>query len=254
LAYNTGTTDLRNSCSAYKCPPNFVFKNGTCVEIYNPDKEETIYGLPNDTQIDTIDQIVDVTDVGNGIKNYCPNGSTQKDSDGNCCVGGYIYSSDNKKEKGNKNICIPENTIAIYVTELDCDEKASAELFGYYCNNKKGMSSKLYCIVGSNEDITTMNIDSGTLYCPGFFVLINNYGDYYAPYPVYTAIHKGQSSSTGNTKYPYMYYLNQAGEAGQCTYKYSEGEKKWKYVKNNGTECTDNVDNSSSDLNITYGN
>lgn len=248
LAYNTGTTDLRNSCSAYKCSPNFVFKNGTCVEIYNPESTETIYGLPDDVHVDTIDQIIDVTTTINDvIKNYCPNGSAQKDSNGNCCVGGYIYSS------GNKKICIPEGNIAIYVTELDCDKKTEQEeLFGYYCNNNGNMSSKLYCIVGKTENqITTMNIDSGTLYCPGFFVLINNYGDYYAPYPVYTATHPDQSSSTGNTKYPYMYYLNQAG---QCTYKYNKTSKMWVYVKDDGTTCDDNVDNSDSDLNITYEN
>ncbi len=250
LAYNTGTTNQRNSCSAYTCPMNTVLKNGKCVEIYTPAQDDKIYGPDGEQVPDTIDELIYIT-ISENLRNYCKGGNANKDSDNNCCTdGGYIYAAPYSSNNKFKKICIPENHYAIYLTTLSCANRSSSEganisLDPYYCNGVSGMASELFCVIENsdqNANIQTLEVQSGTLYCPGFFLLINSYGDYYMPR--YT---NGSEQELLPPSVNMFYYSDTMGNI--CTYKFNDTTNKWGY---DGTCSTYNVNNTSAELNVSY--
>ena len=104
------------------------------------------------------------------ITNYCEQGCAGKDSWGNCCA-------DTIDDTNDTRICVPNNYKAVEVQNLECTSTSTEY---YYCpySNKK---ITLYCIT-DNADSYPMMTDTGiTCGTNGYWVLIDQYGNYFNP-------------------------------------------------------------------------
>jgi hypothetical protein len=172
LAYNTGTTDANDSCSAYNCPTDYRYDATTkkCRRMVRSGNSTT-----DGENLITMDEIIYVND---SITNYCAGGAASKDLYGNCCASGAVSNG----------ICVPDGYNAIIVQSAYCDTTMDlAEAPSYYCpdyitnsgsltyrpTDNKAMS--LYCVTTENS----VSVDSnGTLSCNGYLVVVDKYGNY----------------------------------------------------------------------------
>lgn len=232
LAYNTGTTDDTDSCSAYNCPINYQYDSNTktCKRMITSSVTSTSAG----ESVTTMDEVFYVTQ---NLTNKCAGGTGSKDLYGNCCASGYVSNG----------ICVPSAQFnAIFIQSVACDSSVElSDAPNYYCpeynsylvdptcdpNNSscdyyyiaidKEMS--LYCIA---QDTTQLVIDSinGELQCDGYLVLVDQYGNYITPL------------ATNSTQLPgpYMSYKKLATTA--CKYTYSNAQWRW---MSGGIECTE---------------
>lgn len=172
LAYNTGTTDANDSCSAYNCPTDYRYDATTkkCRRMVRSGNSTT-----DGENLITMDEIIYVND---SITNYCAGGAASKDLYGNCCASGAVSNG----------ICVPDGYNAIVIQSAYCDTTMDlAEAPSYYCpdyttnatsatyrpSDNKAMS--LYCVTTANS----VSVDSnGTLSCNGYLVVVDKYGNY----------------------------------------------------------------------------
>lgn len=235
LAYNTGTTSSIDSCSAYMCPVGFSFKRNRCVKYFDGDPT-TVIGVPEEG-IETEDEIVSIVQVTGGLQNYCPGGDDNKDTWGNCCFENGVIRSVTTENNNIVNLCLPStHQFALYVTTMKCKQTAS-----YYCSTSD-LSSKLFCIItdDSSETISQLDVAGDTLYCPGKFMMVTDYGDYYVP------LHH---LSTSFVTMFFFYATEQA-----CEYRYVPEDSKWKYFKEGTSDqCTrDNIGHYLPSQNSTH--
>ena len=234
LAYNTGTSDARDSCSAYNCPINYKYDKitKTCKRMIT-----TTNGTTSDGHsVTTMDEIFYVT---NTITNFCEGGIAAKDNYGNCCESGIVSNG----------ICVPSDSYnAVLVQEVACDSSVNLNYAPtYYCADYTSTPSEnpeyytphdkqmlLYCITTtapSMDGDAQLNCDGG------FLVLVDQYGNYIpADKDNYTL---NSITNQPNLK-PTMSYTNISNNASTtCTYTYTDSEWKWMDETN---ECdTQNV-------------
>lgn len=170
IATNTGS----QSCNTYGCPANYQLSNGRCQLL---------------TQNGPINQIINVT---SNLTNICSTGV--RDTFGNCCENG-------QKSNG---ICVHNtNENALLLTTGTCSTNDSYYCPGYTTSNPRIIS--FYCMTSDNSiDYDSMN-DEYT--CNGQWVLIDQYGNYFA--------------LQGQTPAPTMSYTNDQGTLCRYTYNYS---------------------------------
>lgn len=236
LAYNTGTTDATDSCSAYNCPINYQYdaNTKTCKRMITSTDTETSVGEP----VQTMDEIFYVT---SNLTNKCSGGIGSKDVYGNCCASGTVSDG----------ICVPNAEYsAVFVQTVACD--SSLELLNpptYYCpdfntrtitiegvtytyyipTDDKQMA--LYCVTTTPA---TIGIDGhGNLNCDGYLILIDQYGNYIPPATITTNANNVVTSVT-QLSGPYMSYKKLANTA--CKYTYSNAQWRW---MSGGIECTE---------------
>ncbi len=234
FASNTGTSSSIDSCSAYACPTNYKYDeiSRNCLQLIPTDSPLTTY---DGQSIMTTDEQIHIT---NNITNYCAGGINAKDRYGNCCA-----------DAVSGGICVPESSYnALFIQDVYCDTSIElANAPSYYCadytqeertvgdqtetvyiaTDDKKLS--LYCITQANS----VNVNNnGVLKCNGYLVLIDQYGNYIAP-----------QGTTG----PFMRY-NMNSQLNTCKYTYSTGDKKWKWLTNGNSECTD-ISNSAGNYN-----
>lgn len=187
FAFNTGTSDALDSCSAYYCPVNYqydpnlrVCKRITSGTITTDDGEEYI----------TTDQLIYISD---NLNNYCAGGRASKDIYGNCCASGRVSTN---------GICVPEDDgdfyyNALLIQNIHCEKDAVViNNPSYYCENEihphsggyneyqitEDKALFLYCVTTDNH--LTVNVDNtasttnSTLTCNGHLVLVDQYGNY----------------------------------------------------------------------------
>jgi len=229
LASNTGTTDNIDSCSAYKCPVNYKYDDisGTCLQLIPNDDPscastnafcQTSNGYP----IMTTDEKIYIT---NNITNYCQGGRNSKDRYGNCCASGAISDG----------ICVPDSSYnALFIQDAYCDTSLDlAEAPVYYCADYKkeertvGDQTKTVYVATDNKKlsfycITTREFvfvdDGGVLDCPGYLVLIDQYGNYITPA---TITSHGENTSYTPLPGPSMTYN------GTCRYSFDGTQSQW---------------------------
>lgn len=209
FATNTNTANAKDSCNTYGCPINYMRNSdGTCQLLYSGD-------IPTTNDCHTPIRRDQIINVAPDITNYCA--TSVRDAFGNCCADGY-------KSNG---ICVKDqSTHALYFMTTTCDiTSACAGLdetttptytecsanSAYYCPN--GASSRqiyLYCI--TPQDYISYNNQSNTYDCEGgFWLLIDQYGNYFNATP------------SGNQA-PNMSYQtcdNACDNCTQCNYSYS---------------------------------
>lgn len=218
FAYNTGTTDAIDSCSAYNCPTNYTYDSNlkSCKRMMTGNITTSDGKLAT-----TVDQIITIkykqSSVTKKITNFCKGGKTSKDVYGNCCASGIASNG----------ICVKSVESATYnaifiqdafcnqgeETEEDprryCEAQYNTTTQTYTITNDKKLS--LYCVTES----TSLTVDNnGTLICNGYLVLVDQYGNYL---------------NMPGANYPTMSY-NQ-GKTQHCVYIY-DGQSGWGWDNN----------------------
>lgn len=224
FAAQTGTTDNIDSCNARGCPQNYT-KNqttGECEKLFGDcsveltDKQS--YCPKNN------DEIINVT---SSTTNYCEGGI--RDVYGNCCK-----NSSSVKDATN-GICIPAPETkesktyyykSILLQTITCDgiDRGNDDQGKYLCpiNNVNGKKRKMsvYCVKNNNtEYFIGYEAQSNAVkyYCPdGFWLLVDQYGNYFNLQDETTAIKKVQMSY-------------KTSSANTCTYSYNNG---WTWTGN----------------------
>lgn len=182
--------------------------------------------------------IINVTET---ITNYCSGGCKDKDHWGNCCgTGGTIgYGYDNFTTStfdSSKPICVKKGNISkpYYAIKIQTVTCSNSSTDNYYC--PAGSSDKkitLYCMTNNPTEypkITSTGID-----CGGFWVLIDNRGNYFNP-------QKEGSPGTiyGENKYnPLVWYKVASDVKCYVVFRNVGGENKWNIQKvgGNSADC-----------------
>jgi len=208
LAYNTGTTDTIDSCSAYNCPVDYLYDSDS--DICKQMVPDNILTTSDGHSIITTDEKIYVT---NSLTNYCAGGRNSKDMYGNCCASGATSNG----------ICVPDASYsAVFLQDAYCNTNqkiAASDVQLYYCadatetdelNASDGLNLymisdnkrlSLYC-VAQHINMTVNN--NGQFSCSGgYIVLVDQYGNYIKPH---------------NMSGPTMSYKS---GSGTCTYSYS---------------------------------
>lgn len=160
FATNTNNT----SCSTYGCPTGYTKINGQCQVL--------ISGQTNDCSTPTSNkQIVDI--IVNSLTNYCA--SAVRDMFGNCCVDGFVY----------EGICVPTNNHrAFRLLTTTCNSEDTDK---YYCPNYSSSNPRqihVYCIttedgISPHTDIINgVQVQNGFT-CNGYWILVDQYGNYF---------------------------------------------------------------------------
>jgi hypothetical protein len=260
FAYNTGTSDASDSCSAYNCPINYKYDEGLrkCKRMVQVDQLTTTEG----GHPITMDQIINISET---LTNYCDGGMASKDIFGNCCASGAVSSN---------GICIPDATYnVILIQQASCDTSMhltnppsyycpeySSETIGegndantyYFPTDNKQLY--LYCVTTSAS--LSVN-DNGQLSCDGILVMVDQYGNYIAP----ATITDSTISIISTSNQPRMIY--QPNPDVTCTYKYdvvssassyTSVDSKWKWLDDNGNNCASSPGSFPKDneFTITY--
>ncbi len=260
LASNTGTTNNIDSCSAYNCPVNYKYddNSNTCKQL-----SASLTQTSDGYTVTTTDEIIYVTEA---FTNYCPGGRASKDIYGNCCVDATNGDETNgyAGAVSSSGICVPDSIYnAILLQTADCVANEDVDISGasgndqnlidiaYYCSaytegtntaqSKQNKNLALYCITTDNAPLAVNN--EYTLYCNGYLVLIDQYGNYITP--------NVKNMTGAKTKYRYKdSYQNSAWDKApylEYKYKHQENTNTWVF----DDECPTNVCPSDEDLHMT---
>lgn len=232
LAYNTGTTDARDSCSAYNCPINYKYDENakTCKRMV------TTNGQTSDNHdVTTMDEIFYVTNI---ITNFCAGGITSKDNYGNCCASRAVSNG----------ICVPSSEYnAVLVQQISCDSSVNlnyepkyycadytpnpTENPEYYTPDDKQMY--LYCVTPTAPGID----NNAQLTCnDGYLVIVDQYGNYMPAATINSTNNFSQISTLPTMSYSYAPIQNSSDSVITCTYTYTNSDG-WKW-KNGSETCT----------------
>lgn len=256
FATNTGTLNNSDSCNASPCPVNYTqVSDGSCSLLISM---VTTDGQEIHTESEKID-------VAKNITNYCK----QKDYWGNCCNNNaddnnnHVYT-----DITGKDICVPTNQYRAlpvqdaYCTayeDFDCEQSSIYSTYIEGCtgtvsdktacakdkcqNNRtiKKIEHSYYCGKFNNRMLTaycftktgSATFGSGYVTCDGFWVIIDNYGNYFEPFTdpgnggrfpptVYGAVSMGYKyapdSGSGDDTIMNM-----------CTYRFSPTNSVWEW-------------------------
>ena len=258
FAFNTGTTDAMDSCSAYYCPTNYQYD-----PILKVCKRITSGNITTDDGYPyvTTDQLIHVTTT---LNNYCPGGKASKDIYGNCCTSTQVASN---------GICVPNNRSegdpynAIFIQEVYCVKDISVTSDpGYFCERtvreehdantgvayteytiSEDKIMYLYCVTTD----TYVEVDSsGFLACNGYLIVVDQNG-------VYKPAINPTSLTSGSNPLLSLMSFNET-DSIPCKYTYAQDSDtstySWKWKKltddpNDGVFC--NTINSDTGNNNT---
>jgi len=226
FAYNTGTSDALDSCSAYNCPINYKYDEELrkCKRMVQVDQLTTTEG----GHPITMDQIINISET---LTNYCDGGMASKDIFGNCCASAAVSPN---------GICIPDATYnVILIQQASCD--TSMHLTNppsYYCPEYgsetigEGNDANTYYFPTDNKQLylycvttsATLSVDdNGQLSCDGILVVVDQYGNYITP----ATITENSIIPLVNTPKPKMIYHPNTNNNVVCTYEYDNSTNEW---------------------------
>ncbi len=184
ILYWFGMQTNNYTCSDAAVCPVGSFYNADC-NICDSDNNGNPYTVhyPPNTPVPFFSDLIEVCKkTGDGLmfKNACEGGCKAKDVHGNCCDSGYV----------NHDICVPDADYkAILVQTGTCNGSDDS----YYCSlatTNPGTRINVYCvsnasgdnkpltIITTHEEGTILNPDYNELQCNGYWVLVDQYGNY----------------------------------------------------------------------------
>lgn len=168
FATNTGTLGNYDSCNAAACPVNYVQNGNDCSLLVDLTTSDDV---PIHSEANKID-----VSIADNLTNYCESGV--KDYWGNCCADGKIYT-----DITNKDICVPSDDVytfhALPVQDAYCTgNTCQDDDCKYYCKNFDDRVLTAYCVTTG----TTVTLTGNNIICDGFWILIDNYGNYINTY------------------------------------------------------------------------